>query len=155
MTTTTKPPSLTPHQKSVLLSLGRSLTSSTDTVREDCIGSRGALAHLVRKGYADMEVTYGALGGQIRWYGLTDLGRHVFNRYAQVPTAIAEYFDEPEANPTVEQVFIPERGWVHTGWDHRVITRAMVAEMYRANVTTVAVRYGRSVADFQVKELTR
>lgn len=154
-TTTSSPPALTQHQLETLLYLGRSLIGSQDWVRGSDIGSAGALDHLFRKGYANRKTDHGPRGGTVVWYNLTQDGRHVYDRHAQVPANITEYFDEPTARPRIEQVFIEGTGWKRTGWFGQVITRSVVRELRRAKATHVAVKHGVRVADFVVKELTR
>jgi hypothetical protein len=62
-------PSLTPHQRETLHTLKRWSNRTQDHwVHGSMIGSSGALEHLVRKGYAEVDIYYGPRNGEHRRY---------------------------------------------------------------------------------------
>jgi hypothetical protein len=70
-------PTLTPHQLEVLLRVHcRSVRSGfLMPVNENNVGSKGALAHLMQKGYIEIvKVEHGPRGGETRFFQPTALG---------------------------------------------------------------------------------
>lgn len=66
-------PRLTPHQRAVLGTVQRYASRTVDGwVRGSDVGSAGALAHLVRKGYLVRRTDIGPRGGQMHFYRLAD-----------------------------------------------------------------------------------
>ena len=65
---------------------------------------------------------------------------------------VAQYFDDPQAKPVIEQEYVPGRGWRDTGYNKRV-SKAWLRKLRQEGVTSVALEYGGRVADFRVDEL--
>jgi hypothetical protein len=71
MSTTTALPRLTPHQREVFERVARTIGRGAPAT-SDRIGSKGALAHLVHKGYLAEQVAFvGPRGGITYRYSLT------------------------------------------------------------------------------------
>lgn len=71
-------PTLTPHQLEVLVRVHRYSARSgfLQPVDERNVGSKGALAHLMQKGYIEIvKVEHGPRGGETRFFQPTALGR--------------------------------------------------------------------------------
>jgi len=141
-------PRLTRHQADVLARLTRLSDNGTRWVALDTIGSRGALDHLVDKGYAERLESVGPRGGRLFHY------RKLTDQYVPgpvVPAKLTDYFGAG-VELWVAELFSPSRGWAKAQW-RQAPTGDVLAAHGRRGVVRFGISDGRRVADFTAREL--
>lgn len=73
---------------------------------------------------------------------------------SQVPATAATYFGTFAPHPTVAQVFHPAKGWMdYPG--RKYISASHARKLRQEGITSIALRSGNRVADFNITELVK